>query len=73
MSRALAVTFTDLPNVTYLIPYTHHGVAVIDLKFEVTHPRTREKVMVYYRRTSTSGKGIYFYSEGTRAGEVLGG
>jgi hypothetical protein len=73
MSRALAVTFTDLPNVTYLIPYTHHGAAVVDLKIQTVHPLTGKSTTVYYRRTSTRGKNIYYYTEGTRAGEVLGG
>lgn len=71
--HTLAITFNDFPNVISMAPFTHSGAGVVDLKIYVQHPRTNKPVWVFYRRTSTRGKNIYYYSEGNRAGEVIGG
>lgn len=73
MSRFIAVNFNDLPNILHLIKYTHHGASVVDLKLQIKHPRNGEVVIVYYRKTSLRGNNVYYYTEGTKAGEALGG
>jgi hypothetical protein len=73
MIKTLAVTFNDEPNVIHLYKWNEAGASVVELKMQTRHPRLGHAVIVYYRRTSLSGKNIYYYSEGNRAGEVLGG
>jgi hypothetical protein len=73
MKRTLAITFKDEPNVIHLESFVHQGAAVIDLKLQVLHPRLKIPVVILYRRTSTRGSNVYYYSEGTKAGEALGG
>lgn len=73
MIKTLAITFNDEPNVVHLYKWDERGASVVELKLQTKHPRLEIPVMVYYRRTSLRGQNIYFYSEGNRAGEVLGG
>ena len=67
-----AVTFNDLPNVIHLARFMMDAKGV-PLKIPISHPRTREMVFVHYKGTSKAGKKIYFFKEGTLAGEVRGG
>jgi hypothetical protein len=73
MIKTLAITFNDEPNVIHLGSFNQAGASVVELKLQVMHPRTKLPTWVFYRRTSVRGKNIYFYSEGNRAGEALGG
>jgi hypothetical protein len=71
--HTIAITFNDLPDVIHILPFTHQGAGVIELKLVFPHPRTNKRTTVYYRRTSLRGRNIYYYSEGNKAGEALGG
>lgn len=73
MIKTLAITFNDEPNVTHLAKWNEAGASVVELKMQLKHPRLDHPVIVYYRRTSTRGRNIYYYSEGNKAGEALGG
>lgn len=73
MKYNLAITFNDFPNITHITTFMQNGASVIDLKLVFTHPRTGLNTNVFFRRVSNKGKNIYFYSEGNRAGEALGG
>lgn len=73
MIKTLAVTFNDEPNVIHLFKWNEAGASVVELKIQAQHPRLKTPVMVFYRRTSTRGQNVYYYSEGTKAGEALGG
>jgi hypothetical protein len=67
-----AVTFNDEPSVIHVAKFMMDARGV-PLKLLLQHPRSEQGVWVYYRGTSTRGKKLYRYSEGTRAGEALGG
>jgi hypothetical protein len=73
MIKTLAVTFNDEPNIIHLYKWNEAGASVVELKLQTKHPRLGHPVMVYYRRTSLRGHNVYFYSEGNRSGEALGG
>ena len=69
---AIAVKFNDEPNVI------HFFKAPMDSKspprfLVFDHPREEREVKVVFRGVSSRGKKIYRYSEGNKAGEVLGG
>lgn len=75
MSRDLytmAVTFNDEPNVIHIGQFMMDAKGV-PLSMIFNHPRSGKPVKVIYRGVSSRGKKIYRYSEGNRAGEVLGG
>jgi hypothetical protein len=68
----MAVTFNDYPNVIHVAQFMMDAKGV-PLSMQFRHPRLNTAVKVIYRGVSSRGKRIYRYSEGTRAGEVLGG
>lgn len=73
MIKNLAIKFNDEPNVIHLTPFNQAGASVVELKFQLMHPRLKIPTVVYYRKTSVRGSNVYYYSEGNKAGEVLGG
>jgi hypothetical protein len=68
----LAIKFNDEPNVIHFLK------APMDSKtpprfMDLNHPRSKRPVRVVFRGVSSRGNKIYRYSEGTKAGEILGG
>jgi hypothetical protein len=68
----LAIKFNDEPNVIHIMK------APMDSKtpprfLDFNHPRLNQVVRVIFRGVSSRGKKIYRYSEGNKAGEILGG
>jgi hypothetical protein len=68
----LAVSFKDEPNVIHFLKFMMDAKGV-PLSLDLHHPRSGEPVKVIYRGTSKRGRSLYRYTEGSKAGEVLGG
>lgn len=67
-----ALSFRDMPNVIHITRFIMDNRGV-PLSIDVSHPRIKRIVKVIYRGTSTRGKKLHIYSEGSREGEILGG
>jgi hypothetical protein len=67
-----AITFGDEPNVIHIAKFMMDARGV-PLNMIIMHPRKKQEVKVIYRGVSSRGKKLYRFSEGTRAGEALGG
>jgi hypothetical protein len=68
----LAIKFNDEPNVIHLVKMAMDIISP-PRHLDFNHPRLNSAVRVVFRGVSSRGKKIYRYSEGTKAGSILGG
>ena len=65
--------FKEESNVLFLQRWIGSNSKLVDLSVDIKNPFTGEKSKQIFRRVSTLGKRIYYYSEGNAEGEILGG
>lgn len=68
----LAVTYKENPDVIFLFKSELHE-KVVDMKLPAMNPFTGKQTYIYFKKASTKRQALYYYTEGTKAGEVLGG
>jgi hypothetical protein len=73
MFYTCAISFNDIPDVIYTLRIARNVANVIELTLDVMNPSTGLPVKVYFRRISSKGRSVYYYSEGSKAGNALGG
>lgn len=68
----IAITFKENPDVIFINKAMLHE-KVVDMTLPCMNPFTGKQTIIYFKKASTKRQALYYYREGTKEGEVLGG